>query len=65
MEWTVATFLLANFILILGSILQMATGFFMMPGFIIPAMLAIKTGMNKRLQVIKESLLTKHHGMKC
>ena len=26
MEWTITTFLLANFILILGSILQMATG---------------------------------------
>jgi len=40
MEWTVATFLLANFILILGSILQMATGFFMMPGFIIGVLIA-------------------------
>ena len=39
MEWTIPTFLLANFILILGSILQMATGVSM--GMIVVPFLAM------------------------
>ncbi len=39
MEWTITTFLLANFILILGSILQMATGVSM--GMIVVPFLAM------------------------